>query len=119
MKEKQPWQKKKLTVGTKHRNSQWPIKPKEKAKLFLYFRGFTLPFRSCLLNLKNLLWMIYHNGVKYKITSPHMGFHSVTSFIFKEHIREILSLESQSEAPSEQDIWKHLKFLIRETTIWN
>ena len=51
---------KKLTVvGTKYRNSQWPIKPEEKAKLFLYFRGFMLPFRSCLLNLKILLCTIY------------------------------------------------------------
>ena len=30
--------------------------------------------------------------------------YSVTSFMFKEHVREILSLESQSEAPPEQDV---------------
>ena len=61
------------------------------------------------LNIK----LLHHTWVSHNISNL------VTSFMFKEHIRESLSLESQSEAPPEQDVWKYLKFLIRKTTIWN
>ena len=95
--------KKKLTVGTKHRNSQWPIKPKEKTKLFSYFRSFMLPFRSCLLNLKFIMKDLPIMVLNIKLLHHTWDFtqcqYSVTSFMFKGHIGDTLSLEPVRGSP--------------------